>query len=106
MSKGLPDGDDARGDWRVREARCGQRGDEGPDGAVKEGLLALAVGACSQVMHVLMQESVTALAGPKEGRARPGLHRARHDGARNLLQSAPLSRAGTDKSVRDQQGRR
>jgi putative transposase len=34
-------------------------------GAVKEGLLALAVGAGLQVMQVLMDESVTALAGPK-----------------------------------------
>lgn len=34
-------------------------------GAVKEGLLALAVGAGLQVMHVLMEEGVTALAGPK-----------------------------------------
>jgi putative transposase len=34
-------------------------------GAVREGLLALAVGAGLQVMGVLMDESVTALAGPK-----------------------------------------
>jgi putative transposase len=34
-------------------------------GAVREGLLALAVGAGLQVMQVLMDESVTALAGPK-----------------------------------------
>ena len=34
-------------------------------GAVKEGLLALAVGAGLQVLHVLMEEDVTALAGPK-----------------------------------------
>ena len=41
-------------------------------GAVKEGLLALAVGAGLQVMQVLMDDSVTALAGPK----------GRHDSAR------------------------
>jgi hypothetical protein len=34
-------------------------------GAVKEGLLALAVGAGLQVMQVLMEEGVTGLAGPK-----------------------------------------
>jgi hypothetical protein len=34
-------------------------------GAVKEGLLAVAVGAGLQVMQVLMDESVTALAGPR-----------------------------------------
>jgi putative transposase len=34
-------------------------------GAVKEGLLALAVGAGLQVLQVLMEEDVTALAGPK-----------------------------------------
>ena len=34
-------------------------------GAMREGLLALAVGAGLQVMQVLMDESVTALAGPK-----------------------------------------
>ncbi len=41
-------------------------------GAVKEGLLALAVGAGLQVMQVMMQEDVTGLAGP----------RGRHDAGR------------------------
>jgi putative transposase len=36
-------------------------------GAMREGLLALAVGAGLQVMQALMDESVTALAGPKGG---------------------------------------
>lgn len=46
-------------------------------GAVKEGLLALAVGAGLQVMQVLMDESVTALAGPK-GRQDPDRTARRH----------------------------
>ena len=40
-----------------------------------EGLLALAVGACLQVMAVLMQADVTALAGPK----------GRHDATRTAV---------------------
>ncbi len=46
-------------------------------GAVKEGLLALAVGAGLQVMRVLMEESVIALAGPK-GRHDPTRSAVRH----------------------------
>jgi putative transposase len=46
-------------------------------GAVKEGLLALAVGAGLQVLHVLMEEDVTAVAGPK-GRHDPGRVAKRH----------------------------
>jgi transposase-like protein len=46
-------------------------------GAVKEGLLALAVGAGLQVMQVLMDDSVTALAGPK-GRHDPTRTAKRH----------------------------
>jgi putative transposase len=46
-------------------------------GAVKEGLLALAVGAGLQVMQVLMDESVTALAGPK-GKHAPDRDAVRH----------------------------
>jgi putative transposase len=46
-------------------------------GAVKEGLLALAVGAGLQVMRVLMEESVTALAGAK-GRHDPTRSAVRH----------------------------
>jgi transposase-like protein len=46
-------------------------------GAVKEGLLALAVGAGLQVMRVMMEESVTELAGPK-GRHDPNRVAGRH----------------------------
>ncbi len=46
-------------------------------GAVKEGLLALAVGAGLGVMQVLMEEGVTALAGPK-GRHIPDRLAKRH----------------------------
>jgi transposase-like protein len=46
-------------------------------GAVREGLLALAVAAGLQVMGAMMEESVTALAGPK-GRHQPGRAAVRH----------------------------
>ena len=46
-------------------------------GAVREGLLALAVGAGLQVMQTLMAEDVTALCGPK-GRHDPGRTALRH----------------------------
>ena len=46
-------------------------------GAMREGLLALAVGAGLQVMQALMDESVTALAGPK-GRHDPDRTAVRH----------------------------
>jgi len=46
-------------------------------GAMREGLLALAVGAGLQVMQALMDESVTALAGPR-GRHDPGRVAVRH----------------------------
>lgn len=52
-------------------------------GAVREGLLALAVGAGLQVMQVLMEENVTAVCGPK-GRHLPDRTAVRHgteDGA-------------------------
>lgn len=52
-------------------------------GAVREGLLALAVGAGLQVMRVLMEENVTAVCGPK-GRHLPDRTAVRHgteDGA-------------------------
>lgn len=52
-------------------------------GAVREGLLALAVGAGLQVMQVLMEENVTAVCGPK-GRHVPDRAAVRHgseDGA-------------------------
>jgi putative transposase len=45
--------------------------------SAKEGLLALAVGAGLQVMQTLMEESVTALAGPK-GRHNPDRTAVRH----------------------------
>jgi hypothetical protein len=44
---------------------------------LREGLLALAVGTDLQVMGVLLEESVTALAGPK-GRHDPGRTAVRH----------------------------
>ena len=46
-------------------------------GAVKEGLLAMAVAAGLQVMGAMMEESVTALAGPK-GRHQPDRAAVRH----------------------------
>jgi transposase-like protein len=46
-------------------------------GAVKEGLLALAVATGLQVMTTMMEESVTALAGPK-GRHQPDRSAVRH----------------------------
>ena len=46
-------------------------------GAVREGLLALAVAAGLQVMATMMDESVTALAGPK-GRHEPDRVAVRH----------------------------
>ena len=46
-------------------------------GAVKEGLLALAVATGLQVMAAMMEESVTALAGPK-GRHQPDRTAVRH----------------------------
>jgi hypothetical protein len=46
-------------------------------GAMREGLLALAVGAGLQVMQVLMDESVTALAGPR-GKHDPDRAAVRH----------------------------
>jgi putative transposase len=46
-------------------------------GSLREGLLALAVGAGMQVMEVIIDESVTALAGPK-GRHDPNRSAVRH----------------------------
>ena len=54
-------------------------------GAMKEGLLAMAVGAGMQVMAVMMEDNVTALAGAK-GRHDPGraaVRPHRHDDARD-----------------------
>ena len=51
-------------------------------GAMREGLLALAVGAGLQVMQVLMDESVTALAGPK-GAHDPDRRAVRHGRGRH-----------------------
>jgi putative transposase len=55
-------------------------------GAVKEGLLALAVGAGLQVMQVLMDESVTALCGPKGAHdpARTAVRHGSEDGVVSL----------------------
>jgi len=46
-------------------------------GAVREGMLAMAVAAGLQVMEAMMQESVTALAGPR-GRHQPDRRAVRH----------------------------
>jgi hypothetical protein len=46
-------------------------------GSVREGLLALAVGAGMQVMAAMMEESVTALCGPR-GKHDPGRTAVRH----------------------------
>src|SRR4051812_50036192 len=46
-------------------------------GSMREGLLALAVGAGLQVMQVLMEADVTAAAGPK-GKHDPGRAAVRH----------------------------
>lgn len=65
-------------------------------GAVKEGLLALAVGVGLQVLHVLMEEDVTAVAGPKGRHDRgPGRQAARDRGrfghARGAASAGPSS---------------
>jgi hypothetical protein len=54
--------------------------------SAREGLLALAVGAGLQVMQTLMEESVTALAGPK-GRHDPGRTAVRHGHERGSVTS-------------------
>src|SRR6266508_3061924 len=46
-------------------------------GAVKEGLLAFSVGVGLEVLHLLMEEDVTDLAGPK-GRHDPARRAVRH----------------------------
>ena len=69
-------------------------------GAMKEGLLAVAVGAGRQVMQAVMEEDVTALAGPK-GRHDPGRRAVRHGreagsvtlGGRRVPVSRPRVRA-------------
>ncbi len=64
-------------------------------GAMREGLLALAVGTGLQVMQVLMQADVTALAGPK-GRHDPGRSAVRHGHERGSVtvdgRRVPVSR--------------
>jgi transposase-like protein len=52
--------------------------------SAKEGLLALAVGAGLQVMQTLMEESVTALAGPK-GKHNPARTAVRHGHEQGLV---------------------
>ena len=51
-------------------------------GSMREGLLALAVGAGLQVMQALMEADVTALAGPK----------GRHDPARAAVRAGSAAR--------------
>ena len=53
-------------------------------GSMREGLLALAVGTGLQVMQVLMEAEVTALAGPK-GRHDPGRSAVRHGSERGSV---------------------
>ena len=48
-------------------------------GAAREGLLGLAVGTGLETLQVLLDESVTALAGPK-GKHNPGRAAVRHGG--------------------------
>jgi putative transposase len=50
-------------------------------GSMREGLLALAVGTGLQVMEVLMEADVTALAGPR-GRHDPNRSAVRHGSER------------------------
>src|SRR3954471_17633867 len=64
-------------------------------GCMREGLLALAVGTGLQVMQVLMETDVTALAGPK-GRHDPGRSAVRHGAERGSVtlggRRVPVSR--------------
>src|SRR3954452_5037415 len=64
-------------------------------GSMREGLLALAVGTGLQVMQVLMEADVTALAGPK-GRHDPGRSAVRHGAERGSVtlggRRVPVSR--------------
>src|SRR4051812_49798899 len=53
-------------------------------GSMREGLLALAVGTGLQVMQVLMEADVTALAGPK-GRHDPNRSAVRHGSERGSV---------------------
>jgi hypothetical protein len=62
--------------------------------AMREGLLALAVGAGLQVMQVLMDESVTALAGPKDK------HDPDRAGVRHGTESGSVVLGGRQVSVR------
>src|SRR4051812_20398622 len=64
-------------------------------GSMREGLLALAVGTGLQVMQVLMEADVTAVAGPK-GRHDPGRAAVRHGSERGSVtlggRRVPVSR--------------
>ncbi len=57
---------------------------------VREGLLALAVGAGLQVMHALMQESVTAACGPK------GVHDPQRSAVRHGSKDGSVTRRPAD----------
>ena len=63
-------------------------------GSLREGLLALAVGAGFQVMEAIIEESVTALAGSK-GRHDPKRSAARH-GREDGSAGAPCRSAGQE----------
>ena len=63
-------------------------------GCMREGLLALAVGAGLQVMQVLMEADVTALAGPK-GRHDPARTAVRHGCERGSVTPGRAAGAGT-----------
>jgi hypothetical protein len=62
------DGDNGLPEWALPESVTVAMADLAE--TAKEGLLALAVGTCLQVMQVIMEEDVCALAGPK-GRWQP-----------------------------------
>jgi len=63
-------------------------------GALKEGLVALAVGAGLQVMQVVMEESVTELAGPK------GRHDANRVAGRHGHEDGSVTLGGRRMAVR------
>jgi len=69
-------------------------------GACREGLLALAVGAGLQVMHVLLEESVTAVAGPK------GKHDVEREATRHGSEDGAVTPGGRRVPIRRPRVRR
>jgi hypothetical protein len=63
VAPSLRDGDDGLREWTLPESVTVAMADLAE--TAKEGLLALAVGTGSQVMAVIMEDDVAALAGPK-----------------------------------------